>query len=700
MNTIKKSKGKNTTKIPKPNGMFRKPIRQKVFDKKYLNAIGQGTDRLFMASCFRGSEGTFTLRPDLDRDTLLRLNKLAKVIKSNRGIVNSLWLGVVLVLVASVAIFGTFFMNPLIEEGVEAGLQAAFGARAEVDGLRLNPFRMSLSIAAIHVADYAAPMTNLFETGRVELELDPAALLRGKVYIREAAAEHISQGTPRATSGALPDSKKEKASPVIPVVPEPPLLDFKKFDAKALLEQEKAKLASTAAYTEVGTAYEEANARWLARVESSSQAVTTVEESGKNALAIDLASIKTVAQASSAIDITKNALASLQAVTVEANAIKADMDSDSKELASLAVSAKDAVTKDIAYLKSFVDPKSGSAMGALEPVIRNMLSAKGGHYLYLGQRGLSLLADFKEITNKLQDPKKAANKAAQKERKARLKGRTVYFQSTDYPLFRLGHLVSQFPVSGQAWEIELSELSSNPDLVGSPSSLMVKAKGDTYSLSLDAVADFRKDAAELYSVQASAGGIALDLKDAFSKVGLDGFSGNLDGVLDMQGKTESSMQASLGMTIVKPRVARATGTLAEAVAGAIDKTGSIEARATWVHTSREGSDSFSLSTNLDRIVREAMEAIAGQYAQKAANELEKVLRDFVSRELEGKLGSKEDFDSLFAMAKGDASALDNLKKSLDQKLKDIEAKARSAAEGAAAGAATSILEGLKIPKRP
>ena len=91
-----------------------------------------------------------------------------------------------------------------------------------------------------------------------------------------------------------------------------------------------------------------------------------------------------------------------------------------------------------------------------------------------------------------------------------------------------------------------------------------------------------------------------------------------------------------------------------------------------------------------------MAAIAGQYATKAAAELEKVLRDYVARELEGKLGSKDEFDALFAMAKGDKSAVDSLKKSLDQKLKDLEAKAKAAATGAAAGA----LDGFNIPKLP
>ena len=62
----------------------------------------------------------------------------AKQAKANKGYVKAGPLLGLSLLTAGLTVFGIFFMNPLLERGAEAGLQAAFGARATVEGLRFQ----------------------------------------------------------------------------------------------------------------------------------------------------------------------------------------------------------------------------------------------------------------------------------------------------------------------------------------------------------------------------------------------------------------------------------------------------------------------------------------------------------------------------------------------------------------------------------
>ena len=319
----------------------------------------------------------------------------AKQAKANKGYVKAGPLLGLSLLTAGLTVFGIFFMNPLLERGAEAGLQAAFGARATVEGLRFRPFRMRLSVDSVAVADAASPMTDLFRTGRLEFRLSPSAVLRGKVYIEEASAASVELGTARETSGALPGSAEPepRAKPPAPEIPA--LVDWEAFDAEALLEREKAKLAAPAAYEAAGTAYARAVEEWKGRRETSSSAVEKARVSSKAALAIDVKAIRSAGEAAQALAVVKAAAGDVQSVGAEAKAVAEGIRKDAAALDRLAKDARDAADRDAAYLKSLVTPGSGAARAALEPALRALLTAKGETWLYYGGRFLEAAARLK-----------------------------------------------------------------------------------------------------------------------------------------------------------------------------------------------------------------------------------------------------------------------------------------------------------------
>ncbi|GEM_PF-4773786 len=102
--------------------------------------------------------------------------------------------------------------DPLLHRGSVRGLEAAFGARAEVGGLstRLTP---ALELRNVKVANRNKPMRNLFEFERLAGGVAVGPILAGRVHVEELAIEGLRLGTERSESGAL--THAEASRPLI-----------------------------------------------------------------------------------------------------------------------------------------------------------------------------------------------------------------------------------------------------------------------------------------------------------------------------------------------------------------------------------------------------------------------------------------------------------------------------------------------------
>jgi hypothetical protein len=67
----------------KAPGAFRKPIKQKKFEKKFLKYIEHPGDKKFFADCFTLTDGIYHLKADPDEKTIKKLKALLKEIKKN-----------------------------------------------------------------------------------------------------------------------------------------------------------------------------------------------------------------------------------------------------------------------------------------------------------------------------------------------------------------------------------------------------------------------------------------------------------------------------------------------------------------------------------------------------------------------------------------------------------------------------------------
>lgn len=685
-----------------PN-LFKKPILEKDFEKRFLRFIELSSDQEFLRSQVELSGGFYTFKMPADSAELKRLKNLAKAIKSNRGLVKIGPLILAVAFSATLAVFLLFFMNPLLQRSLEGALEGLFGARAEVSSFNLDLFRFRIHIGDITVADQNAPMTNLFQIHRLELRLDPAAAFRFRLYIQEARANAILFGTPRRTSGTLPGAAAPQKTAMKRENSGPPLVNLENFSAQGLLDQEKDKLKSKRAYEDAAKAYTAVVEKWKLRISDEENRVKETQLSAKAVFAMDVKNLTTPSAISEALVQVQSLSSQAQGLTKALDTLNRGFQGDLKTAVDLEKTARSSVDEDWARLKSYVDPKSGAAMEALEPSIREILSDSAERYGAYGQKALDLVSKLGLKSGKTK------NKAATTPR-----GRNVVFPSIQYPLFTLALLSSDFtvgpPSSLTHWSIELRELSSDSDLIGAPSSLKLsvadasRASGPSWAVDSSAVADFRSTAKNRFSLRVSGKGLPFDGGSSFSSVGIGGFSGIMDARVDGTGGASGSLAGTSTIRITQPRLRETSGTLAQAVAEAVETVPFVDLAVRYTQDQGREPQIF-ISTNLDDLVQRVVQKAMDRYAKAAQTELEATFKKYVGTELESQLVSKDDVNNLLGMLKGDRASSENLTKSMDTKKVELENRGKVLAQdsvnkatGSAVQRATDTIKKIEIPK--
>jgi len=667
-------------KPPKIPGKIKKPLKTKVFEKKFAKYIEHPQDRQFFISCFEKKDDVYIIRDSVTKEDVKKLKTLLKVIKANRkGAVNFIPLILAAAAAGAIVFFFTVMANPMLERALEKGLESIFEAKADVNNFRLSVIRFRISIRSITVANRDSPMTNLFQMGRTEIRLRPQAILRGKIYIEEMRADTIRFGTERTVSGALPGVQR-RVKQERPKSEAAPIVDLKNFDAMALLNQEYAKLKTPGLYDAAINSYNEIKARWENQVESSRAKIEELRGAAAPVMALNANSIRDAETLRSTIQNINTLISTAQSTTDIASSIVSGLETDINTARQLEQNARDSLTNDINYLKSLVDLGSGAAFTAFEPFIRDVLSDTAEVYLDYGFRALEALEKIKTLSEarpKTEKPKK--------EPKVTFKGRDVIFPTVSYPQFFLGILASDFTVDTWNWAFDLRDISSNPDMTGKPVSLSLGLTEDGgvkhRKVGFNGRADFRTSPQERFNAEVNASGFSIDLKDKLSGAGINGFLGETDFSFSLAGQTSGAFSGSGGVNIYNAHLINPRGTLAEAADTAIREAEKINLRLQYIHHI-DRNDEFKISTNIAELIALAVRRTAEAYAQRAMDEIERALRQKIEQHIDGRFVSREETDLLFAMARGDRNAADQLKNSLTNKRDEFENRLRGIADEA------------------
>jgi uncharacterized protein (TIGR03545 family) len=683
IDTISPETEETTGKNPVPTpGVFKKPIKEKKLKRRFLKYIEHPGDKKFFTGCFTLQEEEYVIRNDLTKLDVKKLKVLLKWVKKNRKgplkIVPLLFTGAV---VAAFVIFFTIFANPLLEYAAEKGLEAAFEARSDVDNLRISLLKFRIAIGGVTVANRDKPMTNLFQLGRTEIRLRPAAVLRGKIYIEEIRSDNIRFGTERTYSGALPGKPpREKVKKEAEKVEGPPLIDLQNFDAMALLNQEYDKLKTPKLYDQAINAYNETAAKWKGEIEGASAKVSELRNSAQPILSINVSSLRDPEAIQKTIQDINAMVSSVQGAVDDATRMVNGIENDINTAKQLEQNARTAITDDINHLKSYINLEGGAAFAAVEPFIRDILSDTAEQYLDYGLMALEILENLKD-----QAQAKPKTEKPKKEEKVVFKGRDVIFPLRAYPQFFLGILASDFTLDAWNWALDLRDVSSNPDLTGKPVSLdlgLTESGGSlNRKVAFKGSADFRTNPVERYNAVVNGSGFPLSLGDQLSKVGINGFRGETAFSVNMSGRTDGGFSTGGDVKISQARLVDPKGIIAEAADTAIQQAPFIDLGIQYNHWVNQ-KDEFKITTNLLELLAQAIKNMVQAYAKKAMDEIERVLREKIAQYIDGKFVSKEEVDALFKIARGDKAAVDTLRSSLNNKKNEFEQRIKNMANEA------------------
>jgi len=681
----KPAKPEKPVKIP---GAFKKPIKEHVFEKKYLKQIEQPTDKTFLLSCFVLKDETYVIRDNLKKDDIKKLKVLIKASKENRkGTIKFIPLIIISSFIAAIAIFFIVFANPLLEKAMELGLEAVFEAKADVDNFRLSLIKFEISTTGITVANKDSPMTNLFQMSKTGIKLKPQALLRGKVYIEWIKAETIRFGTPRKVSGTLNRPPREK--PPKPVNDAPPLVDLANFDAMALLNQEFDKLSSPKLYDEAIKSYNEAAEKWPQEVENASARVTELRTSSAPLMNLNVSAMRDPEAIRKSIQDITTMINTVQAATNDVTRIVSGIEADINTARRLETNARNAVSSDLNHLKSYIDIGSGSAFDALEPFIRDMLSDTANQYFDYGLIALDALDKLKAMSAAKPKDEKPA-----KARKISFKGRNVTYPVRSFPAFYLGEMSSDFTLNPWNWSFNLQNVSSDPDWHGSrtrPVELKLGLREDAGRLQrtvgFNGSADFRSDTSERFKADVNAQNFPISIGNQFSNAGINGFKGDTDFSVNMTGLVGGKIEAGGNILINNSELIDPRGTLAQAVGSAIEEAGTVRLGIQYEN------NSLKINTNIADLVSQAIRRTAEVYARRAMADLERALQQKIASHIDGRFASKDQLDSLLRVARGDKAAIDQVSGALNSKRRELEQQIQSAAQQAGQQAIREALPG-------
>jgi hypothetical protein len=340
---------------------------------------------------------------------------------------------------------------------------------------------------------------------------------------------------------------------------------------------------------------------------------------------------------------------------------------------TLEQNARNAFTTDYNHLRSYIDLGSGAAMEVLEPIVRSVLTGTAETYLSYGQRALEVLEKVKELQAKI--PKSEPKPTVEK-----FKGRDVVFPTRQYPRFFMGVLATDvLTPANWHWAFDLRGVSSDPDLSGSPTSLALSlgetGDGVRRHGAFDGQADFRSSATERFNAEVSGGGFPVSM--SISQAGIGGFSGDTSFTVNVAGNVGGGFMLGGDVSLAQARLTNPSNTFAQAAGEAIGQVRSVDFGIQYEHVV-SGRDRFSITTNFDDILKDALGRIVSRYRRQAEEALEKALRGKIEQYIDGRFVSKDDLDAVFRLVRGDKSAVDELRGTLDRKKNELEDRLRSA----------------------
>lgn len=647
--------------------IFRKKYTEKKLETRILKKIFLPSDKSLVESFIVKSDEpvkgktvcSFAIPEDTDKKTIKRLNGIAKDIKKQKGRFNVVSIIAALAIVAVIVLALTVFRNVIARKALTAALEGTFGAKCEMKTVDVDLLDSRFSIEGLAVANRKELMKNLFEIGRFEMYFDLLELTRGKVVAENLEVTGVTWNTERKTSGELPPKQKKafeekqkkndgKPNPVtaaitgeVEKIKSGISLDSgmealkDQFDPKALIEKERAALKSPAVVEKITATVPSMADKWEKKTSEVRQQVDSTITEVKSLSAINLNAVKDVEDARKILKQIESASNSLKAGIATAKDTAGEVNADLKAAKDLAAEAEAALKSDAARLKQIADSvksfnlDSGKKMlsGAFSTFIVNTL---GEYYPYL-DKGMTA---FRDIQSSQKKEKKQTLKSKSKAID-RLPGRDFVFGADTLPTLVLRNIAlsAQDGASGIAGSGTVRNVTNDADKLDKAMNVALGITHGTMAEQVTGTFDMRSNAQTPVEAGFIAGGYPL----AISSGGVQGVpsikgtieaDGNLSIVKDGTVHIDSDMvvsRASLAVEPFKPDFLYETYRDVLVSVNRID----LEVR---VDISPSGKFDLDLSTDLDRILYEALQKKIHQKIEEVKAGIRKEAESYISEQ--------------------------------------------------------------------
>ncbi|HKK48946.1 MAG TPA: hypothetical protein VJ932_07590, partial [Alkalispirochaeta sp.] len=524
---------------------YTKPLSPKKFRKQIVKRIHLDRDRAFVEEVFRERpDGMYQLPADITSDDRLRVARILKEIRKNRGILKAGRLAVVVIIIGGAVLFAVMFKDRLLEEAAEEFLSTTFEAQSDIEEFQFRPFQGQASLASLMITDADNPTRNLFELGSTQFSLNTGELLKGNVVIEQMTAADIAFGTERETPGAL-----------FPAEPS----DTPSDEGPSALDSVGARAESAAAETFGGLGtdidpeeilaeiYDELESRreiealtqealetsefWQTRLDTTSDQVESIRRRAEDISTTDPRELRSVEAIRTVYTDATATVEEVEALYDTVEQSYARLQADVARVQSAGDRIRTAVAADMQSLRdripSFeVNPRD-FALATAETFVRSFL---GTTY----DRGMLVL-------DKVQSIQQARANRADEPRGPGRGGVDVVFASVEYPRFYLQRAAASGLDGSLPVEVRLEEVSSHPDRVEHPTLLSFR-RG---AFQVEGTVDMRSSAEDRARYTVAVGDIAPALPPEARELGF----AELGGTAAVQGAGSISRAGVLSGTM-------------------------------------------------------------------------------------------------------------------------------------------------------
>jgi len=568
------------------------------------------------------------------------------------------WPGLIgfVVVVGVIVALWFLFLDGIVRRMVEKGGTAIVGAEVDLARAHVTLIPLGITLQGLQVTDPQAPDRNSIEVSRIAFELDSLNLFRRKVIINEMSAEGLQFGTARKRPGRVvqPPEKKarleqEKASslPTFSMPDVKKILQEEKFEAPALIEQAQADLNK--------------------KRETWQKQMTSMPD--KAALDAYQARIQKLR------DAKKGGLKGLKEAAADALALTKDLNRDLDAVKK----AKAAFGTDLAAAKALVE-KAERSPGEDIRRIRDKYSISAEGLQNLSQalfgRTIRSWVDTGMLWYGRLKPvvQRSGEKKGQTQVVKPVRGRGVdvrFREQRPLPDFLISTIKASLRPEAGTLTGTVRNVTPDQDVLGRPLTFAFSGSGlkDAQSANITGSLDHRKPERPDDTILLQVGGYKV------SNMGLSGSASMpvslQEGTADLEVKGRRDTQAFSARCVARVKGARLNaggdgsgGAFAKAMRSSLAKVSAFTVTADITGTPEKYQ--VHISSDLDRVMKDA----AGAVVQEQRQRLEKELRQAVQEKTEKQLaGLKENLGGLGATG----GKLDGVQDRLNSLIKDAGA---------------------------